>query len=64
MSSGQGHETSYAQVAGEWLGLPIERIEFIANDTDKISVGGGSHSGRSMRLVSIAIGEAINDFVN
>ena len=47
MSSGQGHETSYAQVAGEWLDLPIESIDFIANDTDKISVGGGSHSGRS-----------------
>ena len=64
MSSGQGHETSYAQVAGEWLDLPIESIDFIANDTDKISVGGGSHSGRSMRLVSIAIGEAIDDFLS
>ena len=28
---------------------------FLANDTDRVSVGGGSHSDRSMRLASIAI---------
>ena len=63
MSSGQGHETSYAQVASDWLGVPIGSIRFVANDTDRVTVGGGSHSGRSMRLVSIAIGEAISDLI-
>ena len=58
MSSGQGHETSFPQLAADWLGVPFERIRYVANDTDRVSVGGGSHSGRSMRLASIAIDKA------
>ena len=58
MSSGQGHETSFPQLAADWLGVPFERIRYICNDTDRVSVGGGSHSGRSMRLASIAIDKA------
>lgn len=59
MSSGQGHETSFPQLISEWLQIPFSKVRFIANDTDRVSVGGGSHSGRSMRLVSIAAGEAV-----
>jgi carbon-monoxide dehydrogenase large subunit len=53
--SGQGHETSFAQVAAEWLGLPVEQINVIVGDTDIVKVGGGSHSGRSMRLAGTVI---------
>jgi len=60
MSSGQGHETTFCQLLSEWLQVPFERIRFIANDSDRVSVGGGSHSGRSMRLVSIALREAVD----
>ena len=63
MSSGQGHETSYAQVLSEWLDVPFDIIRYIDNDTNRVSVGGGSHSGRSMRLVSIAIDHAIKDLL-
>jgi carbon-monoxide dehydrogenase large subunit len=63
MSSGQGHETSFPQLVSEWLGIGFERIHFVANDTDRITVGGGSHSGRSMRLISIAIAEAVGILV-
>ena len=59
MSSGQGHETSFPQLAADWLGVPFERIRYISNDTERVSVGGGSHSGRSMRLASIAIDRAV-----
>ena len=59
MSSGQGHETSFPQLLSEWLEVPFEKIRFVVNDTNRVSVGGGSHSGRSMRLVSIAAGEAV-----
>ena len=62
-SSGQGHETSFPQLVSAWLQIPFDRIRFIANDTDRVSVGGGSHSGRSMRLVSIAVGEAVEELV-
>ena len=63
MSSGQGHETSFPQLVSEWLHIPFENVRFVANDTDRVSVGGGSHSGRSMRLVSIAVGEAVDDLI-
>ena len=57
-STGQGHETSFAQLISEWLGIQIEKVRLIQGDTDRVSVGGGSHSGRSMRLAGIVIGEA------
>ena len=63
MSSGQGHETSFPQLVADWLQIPFEKIRFVANDTDRVSVGGGSHSGRSMRLVSIAVGKAVANLI-
>jgi aerobic carbon-monoxide dehydrogenase large subunit len=64
MSSGQGHETSFPQLVCEWLQVAFDDIDFVANDTDHVSVGGGSHSGRSMRLVSIALGEAVDSLMH
>jgi aerobic carbon-monoxide dehydrogenase large subunit len=58
LSSGQGHQTSFAQLVVDWLGVPIDCITLIQGDTDVIPVGGGSHSGRSMRLAGIVIGKA------
>jgi len=57
--SGQGHETSFSQLAAQWLQIRVEDIEYVANDTDRISAGGGSHSGRSMRIGSLAIAQAV-----
>src|SRR6516164_7348810 len=47
--NGQGHETSFAQVVSAPLGVPIASIDLVTGDTDRVSLGGGSHSGRSMR---------------
>ncbi|MEM7253694.1 MAG: xanthine dehydrogenase family protein molybdopterin-binding subunit [Pseudomonadota bacterium] len=60
MSSGQSHETTFPQVLAQWLDIGYESIRYVVNDTDRVSVGGGSHSGRSMRLASIALGEAVD----
>ena len=60
MSSGQGHETTFRQVLSDWLQVPFDCIRFVANDSERVSVGGGSHSGRSMRLISIALRQAID----
>jgi carbon-monoxide dehydrogenase large subunit len=49
-STGQGHETSFAQVVADQLGLPIDRIKLRTGDTAFVKVGGGTHSDRSMRL--------------
>ena len=58
LSSGQGHETSFAQCVGEWLGIDVDRIKLIQGDTDIVPVGGGSHSARSMRMGGIVMGKA------
>ena len=55
VSNGQGHETSFAQLINEWLGVPIAQVQIIAGDTDIVSVGGGTHSGRGMRMGSVVI---------
>src|SRR5690348_8787665 len=47
--SGQGHETSFSQVVSDLLHVPDESVRIILGDTDVVKVGGGSHSGRSMR---------------
>ncbi|MGD9618298.1 MAG: xanthine dehydrogenase family protein molybdopterin-binding subunit, partial [Alphaproteobacteria bacterium] len=50
MSAGQGHETSFAQIVNEWLGVDPEQVRLVTGDTDRVQVGGGSASARSMRL--------------
>jgi carbon-monoxide dehydrogenase large subunit len=62
-SQGQGHETSFAQLVTEWLGVPIESVRLIAGDTDRVTVGGGAHSGRGMRLGSIVIKTSADDII-
>ncbi|HZL40775.1 MAG TPA: xanthine dehydrogenase family protein molybdopterin-binding subunit [Pseudolabrys sp.] len=47
--AGQGHETSFAQVVSDLLQVPVESVSIIMGDTDVVRVGGGTHSGRSMR---------------
>ena len=49
-SSGQSHETTYAQIVSDWLGVPIECIRLRTGDTDFVLMGSGSHSSRSLRL--------------
>lgn len=58
LASGQGHETSFAQCVSDWLGVPFERVKLIQGDTDIVPVGGGSHSGRSMRMAGFVMGRS------
>ncbi|MGD9881108.1 MAG: xanthine dehydrogenase family protein molybdopterin-binding subunit [Reyranella sp.] len=58
LSTGQGHATSFAQLASEWLGVVPERVRLVTDDSDRVSVGSGSHSGRSLRLAATTIRQA------
>ena len=60
VSQGQGHETSFAQLVTEWLGVPLDSVRLVTGDTDRVSVGGGAHSGRALRLASIVMLNASN----
>lgn len=53
--SGQGHETSFSQVASALLGVSVDAVKVVLGDTDVVKAGGGSHSGRSMRHASAVI---------
>jgi aerobic carbon-monoxide dehydrogenase large subunit len=64
MASGQGHETSFAQLVTQWLGVPFESIVYVAHDTDRVKAGGGSHSGRSMKLAATIIGKATREIID
>jgi aerobic carbon-monoxide dehydrogenase large subunit len=61
--AGQGHETSFAQVAADLLGVPFESVKITLGDTDVVSAGGGTHSGRSMRHASAVIALAAEDLI-
>ncbi len=61
--SGQGHETSFAQVVSDLLCVPIESVRIILGDTDVVKAGGGSHSGRSMRHAATVLAKAVPDLV-
>jgi carbon-monoxide dehydrogenase large subunit len=62
-SAGQGHETSFAQVAAERLELDVAAIRILLGDTDVVRVGGGTHSGRSMRMAGAVIALASDDLI-
>jgi len=58
LSAGQGHATSFAQLVEEWLGIPAHEVVVESSDSDRLAVGGGSHSGRSMRHAGTTIHKA------
>jgi carbon-monoxide dehydrogenase large subunit len=63
LSAGQGHETSFPQLIAEWFGVGLDQIRLITGDTDLMPFGGGSHSGRSMRLGAVVMAKASDAIV-
>ena len=63
LSSGQSHETTFAQCVAEWLGVPFDDVYVNESDTDIVKEGGGSHSARSMRLAGIVMGKASDQVI-
>ncbi|WP_439533469.1 xanthine dehydrogenase family protein molybdopterin-binding subunit [Polymorphobacter sp.] len=47
-SNGQGHETAYAQVTAERLGIPMEQVRIVQGDTDRLDQGNGTGGSRSL----------------
>jgi carbon-monoxide dehydrogenase large subunit len=62
-ASGQGHETAFAQLAADWLGVPFDDVRLLTGDSDIVTMGSGSHSSRSMRLAGLLIGQATTEIV-
>jgi carbon-monoxide dehydrogenase large subunit len=58
-SHGQGHETTFAQLAADELGVPIEDIEIVHGDTGAVPFGMGTYGSRSTAVGGSAIHAAI-----
>ena len=63
LSAGQGHETSFAQLIAEWFSVDLSQVRLLTGDTDLTPVGGGSHSGRSMRMGAVVMAHASDRIV-
>jgi len=54
-SHGQGHETTFAQLVADDLGIPMEQIEIVHGDTGSIPFGMGTYGSRSASVGGTAI---------
>jgi carbon-monoxide dehydrogenase large subunit len=63
MPHGQGHDTTWSMVAGDALGLPIDAIEVVHGDTDRVPAGLGTYSSRSVQLAGSAVRRACEGLV-
>ena len=61
--SGQGHETAFAQMIAEFLGVPFERITVREGDTDDLPEGGVTGGVRSMVICGGAIRGAADEII-
>jgi carbon-monoxide dehydrogenase large subunit len=62
-SNGQGHETSYPQIAADLLGLPIETFRYVQADTREVKYGHGHGGARSMHMGGQALVQAIEGVI-
>jgi carbon-monoxide dehydrogenase large subunit len=62
-SHGQGHQTVYAQMVCEWLGVPFEHIRFVQGDTDAVPMGRGTYGSRSMHIGGNALKRAADNII-
>ncbi|MFB6170177.1 MAG: xanthine dehydrogenase family protein molybdopterin-binding subunit [Haloarculaceae archaeon] len=60
---GQGHETTYAQVLSDRLGIPYDDIEVVEGDTDEIPQGMGTYGSRSAAVGGSALAESAGKIV-
>ncbi|MBI4205425.1 MAG: xanthine dehydrogenase family protein molybdopterin-binding subunit [Betaproteobacteria bacterium] len=62
-SHGQGHETTFAQVVADRLGMPVENIDIVHGDTGRILFGMGTYGSRSIAVGGTAIVKALDKIV-
>jgi aerobic carbon-monoxide dehydrogenase large subunit len=62
-SHGQGHETVFAQIVADKLGIPEASVEIVHGDTSKIPFGMGSYGSRSLAVCGVAMDKALDKIV-
>ncbi len=62
-SHGQGHETTFAQVVADRLGIPLENVDIVHGDTGRILFGMGTYGSRSIAVGGTAIVKALDKVI-
>jgi carbon-monoxide dehydrogenase large subunit len=62
-STGQGHETAFPELVAGWFGVRPECVVLRTGDTAFVTAGGGTHSGRSLRLGSLVMHSASSEII-
>ncbi len=62
-SHGQGHETTFAQLVSDRLGIPLDQVSIVHGDTDKVQFGMGTYGSRSGAVGMSAIAQAIDKVI-
>ncbi len=62
-SHGQGHETTFAQVVADRLGIPVENVDVVHGDTGRIPFGMGTYGSRSIAVGGSAIMKALDKII-
>ena len=63
-SHGQGHETTFAQLVSDRLGLAFDQVDIVHGDTAKIPFGMGTYASRSLAVGGTALVKAMDKIVN
>ena len=61
---GQGHETTFAQLVTDKLGVPLENVEVVEGDTDRAVMGMGTYGSRSLSVGGSAIDRAMDKIID
>jgi carbon-monoxide dehydrogenase large subunit len=62
-SHGQGHETTFAQLVADRLGVPIANVDIVHGDTAKVPFGMGTYGSRSLAVGGSAMVKAMDKIV-
>lgn len=62
-SHGQGHETTFAQVVADKLGIPMEDVEIVHGDSESVAFGMGTYGSRSLAVGGSAIMKGIEKII-
>src|SRR5262245_58992568 len=62
-SHGQGHETTFAQIVANELGIPVDDVDIVHGDTGRVLFGMGTYGSRSLAVGGTAIVKALDKII-
>ena len=62
-SHGQGHETTFAQLVSDKMGVPYDQVDVVHGDTARIPFGMGTYGSRSLAVGGVALDKAMDKII-